>query len=106
MSKILLFVLLLFATGCMTHWAPVSSIDDAVGAHHVRIVADEMSPVELTRPSAAEIFAHIANAEHVRVQVRKVNAWAAALVITGSVLASAFMGFVILGAAVAGNAGG
>ena len=100
-----LVVLLVTLSGCM-HWANVSSLDDAAGACRVRITANDRPPVILERPTVDEIRDLVTDARGARVQVRKVNAWATALIATGGFLATAFTGLVILGLAAVGIAGG
>lgn len=103
------WIALLFAfftlTGCM-HWAPIASLDDAAGACRVRVVSDGRPPVVLERPTADRVAAIVHASRHARVEIRRINAWATALIATGSFLASAFTALVVLGAAAAGIAGG
>ena len=103
---VVVLVLLSFtATGCM-HWASVSSVDDAVGACRVRVLSDDHAPVVLERPTAERVSELVHEARHPRIQVRKINAWATALIATGGFIASAFTAFVIAGFAAIGIAGG
>lgn len=102
---VMLFLLSFSATGCM-HWASVSSVDDAVGACRVRVLSDDHAPVVLERPTAERVSELVHEARHPRIEVRKVNAWATALIATGGFIASAFTGLMALAAAAAGIAGG
>ncbi len=92
---LLLLVLVSFATGCF-HWAPASSLDDVDRACRVRVVTDDHAPVVLERPSVREVYALVSNAEHARIEVRKVNAWATALIATGGFVLTVFTAFALL----------
>lgn len=88
------------------HWSPVSNLADAAGASRVRVTASDRHPVILERPTYAQVRELVTDARDVRVEVRKVNAWATALIATGSFLAAAFTALVVVGVASAGIAGG
>jgi len=100
------FLILAAVSGCVMHWAPVSSLDDAAGAARVRVSADDRQPVILERPTPEALSELVHAWRGARVEVRKPSAWRLALLVTGSVLASAAMGFFVLVAAVAGAGGG
>lgn len=102
---LVLLVLSFASTGCM-HWASVSSVDDAVGACRVRVLSDDGPPVVLERPTADRVSELVHEARNPRLQVRKVNAWATALIATGGFLATAFTAMVVTGLAAIGIAGG
>ena len=103
---LLLLSILATLSGCVMHWAPVSSLDDAAGAARVRVSADDREPVILERP-ARETLEELAHAwRGARIEVRRLSAWRMTLLVTGSILASAAVGFFILVAAVSGAGAG
>ncbi len=105
LRALLLLVIVSFATGCF-HWSSVSSLDEVDGACRVRVTAQGHEPIVLERPTVADIQALLTSGEHVRVEKRRVNAWATTLIAIPAFLATAFTAFVVVGVGHAGAAGG
>ena len=101
---LLLALVAVFATGCF-RWAPARSLDEAMNASRVRIEVPNQAAVILEHPTPDTLRDLAVNA-HARIEIKKVNAWAVALLATGTFLMSAFTAICILGAAAAGIAGG
>lgn len=87
------------------HWANIDSLDDVRGAARVRAEPAHGDAIVLDHPTVERVR-DLAIAHHARVELRKVNAWATALVATGGFILTAFTALVILAVASAGIAGG
>ena len=106
MKRLLVLLLAALATACF-HWAPVENITEIEGAKNVRIEPDGAAPYILRHPSIDEVRT-LAQEQHARVTIRKLNGWMTALAITGYTLLTvgavlALFGWVIAAAGVAGG---
>lgn len=97
-------LLVVFGSGCM-HWANVDDLADVRGAARVRVEPAHGEAIVLDHPTVEQVR-DLAVANHARVEVRKVSAWATTLLATGGFILTAFTALVVLGVASAGIAGG
>ncbi len=103
-TTVLTLLLTFSLTACM-HWVPMTSVDEVVGASHVRVVSDGRPPVVLDHPSIESVKHEVESAPHARIEVRALNGWGTALIITAGVLAAIGTAGIILAIAVSRGSG-
>ena len=102
---VIALMLVCFASGCF-RWAAIDNINEVASASRVRVEAPDSPAVVLDHPSVDVVRDFAAAHPDARVRVKKVNAWATALIVTGAFLATAFTALLFLGVAVAGAGSG